>query len=411
MLVALVQPDRSARKLIFFLRVITCFLSAWLFASLPAFAQSKAATSNFDTLAKQAAAAQDSDQVEEALSLYKKALALKPGWAEGWWSLGTLAYDSNEYPEAQKAFQRVLALTPKYAAAWVMLGLCQFELSKNEEALRSLEAGQALGISRNSEMYDVMFYHIGLLYLRMEKYGSALKAFQKLASDGVRTDEVALGLGMSILMAQPANLPAENTPGHAVILGIGQAEALFASGKFEEAEQIYSRLVEEYPEYPGLRFAYGRLLLDLHHSEEAIVQLQAELRINPDHVLSLLEIASAKATENPAEAAEYAKRAVALAPRLPIGHYLLGQFYADAGNAAAAVPELELARRYLPDEPKVYFALGKAYAKLGRKEEAAKARAEFLRLQAQAAKEPGPVSYGQQSQDVPQGNQDLQEPQ
>jgi predicted Zn-dependent protease len=175
-----------------------------------------------------------------------------------------------------------------------------------------------------------------------------------------------------------------------VILGIGQAEALFAEGKFSEALQIYSRLVEQYSDYPGLHFAYGRFLLDFHHTDEAIAQLQAELRTDPNHVLSLLEIASAQATENPTEAVEYAKRAVALSPRLPIGHYLLGQFYADAGNAEAAVPELELARRYLPDDPKVYFALGKAYAKLGRKEEAARARAKFLRLQAQAAKEPGP---------------------
>jgi predicted Zn-dependent protease len=390
MLVAHLQPGRNAHKLRPLLQVVLCFLSAWLLAPGPTIAQSKSATPSFDTLAKQAAEARHADRVEEAQSLYKKALALKPGWAEGWWSLGTLAYDSNGYSEAEKAFHRVVALSPKYAAAWVMLGLCQFELNKNEEALKSLDTGRALGISRNAEMYDVMFYHIGLLYLRTEKYGSALKTFHKLASDGVGTDEVALGLGMSILMIQPTALPEENAPGHSVILGIGQAEALFAEGKFSEALQIYSRLVEQYSDYPGLHFAYGRFLLDFHHTDEAIAQLQAELRTDPNHVLSLLEIASAQATENPTEAVEYAKRAVALSPRLPIGHYLLGQFYADAGNAEAAVPELELARRYLPDDPKVYFALGKAYAKLGRKEEAARARAKFLRLQAQAAKEPGP---------------------
>ncbi len=373
-------------------------------------AQAKTSTAKeFDQIAKAAAAASDENRLDQAKALYRKALALRPAWAEGWWSLGTLDYDSNEYLEAEKSFRRVVALTPKYASAWVMLGLCQFELNKNEQALKSFETGQTLGISRNAEMYDVMSYHIGLLYLRMEKYGSALKTFHKLAGDGFRTDEIALGLGMAVLMIQPTALPAENTPGHAVILGIGQAEALFAGGKFDEALQIYSRLVKEYPDYPGLHFSYGRFLMDFNELDQAIVQLQAELRINPNHVLSLLELAATRATENPAEAAEYAKKAVALSPRLPIGHYLLGQFYADAGNAEAALPELEIARRYLPDEPKVYFALGKAYAKLGRKEEAAKARAEFRRLQAQAVNEPGPVVYGQQPQRVPQEKEEPQQ--
>ncbi len=364
----------------------------------------------FDRLAKEAEAASDGNRLDEAKALYRKALVLRPAWAEGWWSLGTLDYDANQYAEAETSFRRVVALTPKYASAWVMLGLSQFELNRNQEALKSLETGRTLGILTNAEMYYVMLYHIGLLNLRMEKYGSALKTFHKLAGDGLRTDEIALGLGMSVLMIQPAALPAENTLGRAVVLGIGQAEALFAGGKFDEAVQIYSRLVKEYPDYPGLHFAYGRFLMDFNELDQATAQLQAELRNNPNNVLALLEIAATRATENPAEAAEYAKKAVVLSPRLPIGHYLLGQFYADAGNAEAALPELEIARRYLPDEPKVYFALGKAYAKLGRKEEAAKARAEFRRLQAQEAKEPGPTVYGQQPQRVPQEKEEPHEP-
>lgn len=394
-----------------FRKAIFCFLSAWLFVSAPSFAQSKTTAQSFDALAKQAAKARESDRVDEALSLYKKALALKPEWAEGWWSLGTLDYDSNHYLEGEKAFRRVVTLTPKYASAWVMLGLCQFELNKNDEALRSLETGRALGITSNAEMYDVMLYHIGLLCLRLEKYGSALQTFHKLAGDGVQTDEVALGSGMSVLMIQPPALPPEGTPGRAVILGVGRAEAMFAGGKFSEALRIYSSLIQEYPDYPGLHFAYGRFLMDYNELDGAVAQLQAELRINPNHVLALLELAATRASENPAEAAEYAKKAVALNPRLPMGHYLLGQFYADAGNAEAALPELEIARRYLPDEPKVYFALGKAYTKLGRKEEAAKARAEFRRLQAaQQAKDSGPAVYGRQTQPVPQEKEEPQEP-
>ena len=42
--------------------------------------------------------------------------------------------------------------------------------------------------------------------------------------------------------------------------------------------------------------------------------------------------------------------------------------------------ELEVARQIDPNSPQIYFALASAYAKLGRSEDADKARAEFLRL-------------------------------
>src|SRR5690349_14985790 len=78
-----------------FPQVICCWLILCLFVSVSSFGQSRTASQSFESLAKRAAEARDSDRLEEALSLYKRALALRPGWAEGWWSLGTLWYDSN----------------------------------------------------------------------------------------------------------------------------------------------------------------------------------------------------------------------------------------------------------------------------------------------------------------------------
>jgi predicted Zn-dependent protease len=199
-------------------------------------------------------------------------------------------------------------------------------------------------------------------------------------------------------MMQSSALPAENTPGRAVVLGIGRAEALSAAGKSEDARGKYLSLLQQHPDYPGLHFAYGLFLMNVHEPEEAVTQLKTELQLNPNHVIALLQIAALRATEDPGEAVEYAKKAVALNPRLPFGHYLLGQFYLDAGNAAGAIPELERARHEMPNESKIYFALGNAYAKIGRKEEAAQARASFRRLQAQEKSEAAPSTYGQEPQ-------------
>ena len=65
---------------------------------------------------------------------------------------------------------------------------------------------------------------------------------------------------------------------------------------------------------------------------------------------------------------------------------LLGLLYFDTGETAA---------RMAPQEPQFYFALRNAYAKPGRKQEAARARASFMRLQHGQGPESGPTAYGE----------------
>ena len=43
---------------------------------------------SFATLSRQADAARDAKQLEKALTLYQRALKLKPDWDEGLWNLG-----------------------------------------------------------------------------------------------------------------------------------------------------------------------------------------------------------------------------------------------------------------------------------------------------------------------------------
>lgn len=60
-----------------------------------------------------------------------------------------------------------------------------------------------------------------------------------------------------------------------------------------------------------------------------------------------------------------------------------------------AIPELETASRLAPQEPQFYCALGNAYAKAGRKQEAARARTSFIRVQRREGSESGPTAYGE----------------
>jgi len=152
-----------------------------------------------------------------------------------------------------------------------------------------------------------------------------------------------------------------------------------------------------FPNTPIFNLAYGRLLLELHENDDAVAQFQEELRRDPQNIHCLLEIAAVRYQVDSKNALPYAEQAVKLAPHIPFAHYLLGALRLDVDDAAGAIPELEIARRGLPRSAQVYFALGNAYARTGQKLEAAKARAEFARLNALDSRQSTDAVHGEQS--------------
>lgn len=360
-----------------------------------AHSQTKPSSTSFAALSRRAAEARDADRLDEAVALYTRAVALQPKWEEGWWSLGTLQYDQDHYAKAALAFEKVIALNPAHGTAHAMLGLCQFELGKDEPALKNLLAAERFGIVKDEQLRKVALYHLGMLQLRARKYRDSHDTLQQLAKDGVRTKELIIALGQAALLIRPQDSPPEGTEGATMIEQTGEAETLLATKEFERAKQVYTRLANEFPNYPNLHFAYGRLLLETHETDEAIEEFQRELTRDPKNVNSLLEIAAVRYQVDSQDGLKYAEEAVKLAPGLPFAHYLLGLLRLDTGNAAGAIPEFEIAQKAFPREAQVYFSLGNAYARAGRKTEAAKARAEFVRLNAQAARQPGSSVYGE----------------
>lgn len=340
-------------------------------------------SSAFSQLAEAAKKANEENRLDEAKAFYRKALALRPRWKEGWWFLGTLEYDQDHYAEAALDFEKLIALDPANGTAHAMLGLCQFELNQDDPALKNLLKAEQLSIIKNEELRHVALYHMGFLELRMGKFGDAKETLDQLVKLGVRSKELTTALGLAVLLIKPQQAPPEGTPGAFVVSRAGQAEALLASKEYEQAKQTYVQLAAEFPSYPNLHFALGRLLLETNETDDAVEEFKRELKRDPQNVNSLLEIAAARYQVDSQDGLRYAEQALKLSPRLPFVHYLVGLLRLDTGNPAGAIPELQIAQKAYPNESRIYFSLGNAYARSGRKIEAAKARAEFARLSAE----------------------------
>ena len=64
----------------------------------------------------------------------------------------------------------------------------------------------------------------------------------------------------------------------------------------------------------------------------------------------------------------------------PGAHNALGRILLETGQTERAIKELEIGVKQAPDSPEMFFALARAYSKAGRKADADRARAEFMRM-------------------------------
>jgi predicted Zn-dependent protease len=258
--------------------------------------------------------------------------------------------------------------------------LCEYELNLDARALADFEAAKNLGVQKSDELPRVLRYHEAMLLLRQGHFESANDALRFLVKQGVHSDQLDAALGMSALMILPRNAPADGTVERQILSRVGQAEALSLANKYDEARKAYGDLTREFPQSPNLHYAYGRCLLAAQDPDAAVEEFRKEIELDPAHARSRLQIAATYYRVNSPAGIPYVQEVLRLHPNYAFAHYLLGLLYLDSGDSGNAIVQIEAARKLKHGIPEFSFALGNAYAKAGRKLEAAKARAEFRRL-------------------------------
>jgi tetratricopeptide (TPR) repeat protein len=355
---------------------------------------STASTAGFERLARQAADARDSGRLEEAISLYRKALKLRPSWVEGRWYLGTLLYDLERHEEARDALRRVIGAQPKNGPARALKGLCDFQLHDYDRALTELQAARALGLGGNRELFSVVRYHTAILLNRAEQFERAFDVLRELVLEGNETVSVVEATGISMLRMPllPSEMPPERRE---LVLMAGRAGVKVAARRAPGARAAFEELVARYPETPNVHYAYGGLLL-IEEPDAALEEFRRELKVSPSHVPAMLQIAfeQIKRGDYPA-ALPLAREAVELAPTLFPARNALGRALLETGDTPGAIEQLEAGVKLAPDSPEMRFALARAYTRGGRPADAERERAAFLRLdQAVRAAKSGPQAVG-----------------
>jgi predicted Zn-dependent protease len=363
------------------------FLMAMLLLAPPTALPHRNKGPAFDQVSKQAGVARDANDLEAAIALYQHAVTLKPSWAEGWYYIATIQYDRDRFPEARDAFRKLLPLTPKEGASWALLGMCEFRTKEYELALKHVGHGLQLGVRNSPQLDQVATYHFAMLLTHFGQYEEAVQQLVRIARLGVDDQQAVVVTGLASLR-RPL-FPSEVKPADAaLVLAAGRAVFDALARKPAESQKEMEALVAAYPATPNVHYVYGSFLM-LSDPEAGVRELKRELEISPDHVPSMEAIALDMLKNGDAAGAmPYARKAVALEPDSFVTHNVYGRALVDSGELKPGITELELSRKLAPDSPQTRIALATAYAKDGRKEDAARERAEFLKLK--AAVEPAP---------------------
>jgi tetratricopeptide (TPR) repeat protein len=348
------------------LRALTAAVVLWAVATLGV----QAAT--FEELAAQAGAARRSNNIPEAIQLYRQAVQLRASWVEGWWFLGTLSYATYRYADCETAFDEFVKLDDKRPLAWSLLGLCEFETGKYDPALDHLRLGLA-GKDLAPEVEAGVRFHNGLLLTKAGLFDRGKRELERYAQGGAHEPMLIAGLGLNALHQPllPKEVAAERLD---AVMKAGAAARSMILGKTDEAEAGFQELVKAYPTVVGVHYLYGTYL-SYTRPEEAIAELRRELELNPDNpdagaMLALLLVHA----NDLYGALPYAKKAAADKASDALAEYAYGEVLLGTGDLRPAIARLEAAERLDPEALEYHMALASAYSRVGRHEQARQER-------------------------------------
>jgi tetratricopeptide (TPR) repeat protein len=332
-----------------------------------------------EKLSKQGDAYRQENKIDDAIALYKKGVALKPSWDEGWWYLGTLYYDLDQYSEGRDAFKHLALIKPQVAAGWAMLGLCEFQTRDYTNSLKHLGHGIALGVDAEQNISDVVHYHFAMLLTRNGDFEQAMKTLGLFAQRNLNQPDYIEAMGIAAL--RKPLLPSELPPSEReMVLDVGRAMYDAAGLRTPVAAAEFKTAVDKYSTQPNIHYLYGSFLL-FSDVDAGMAELKKEIELSPVHVPALVTLASEYLkVQDYKTGLPFAERAVDANPSSFPAHAVLGRIlFEGAIDPTRGVKELERARTLEPASPQVHAALATAYAKVGRKEDAAKERQEFLK--------------------------------
>jgi len=265
----------------------------------------------------QAIAHHQAGRLDEAVASYRKALLIKPYFAEAHSNLGVALKNQGKLDEAVASFYKSLSITPEDADAHYNLGNALQAQGKLDEAVASF--ARALTCKPDfTEAYSNL--------------GNALQAQGKL-------DEAVVYFERA-LTCKPDDAEAHFNLG----------TALLDQGKLDEAVVFFGQALALKPDYAEAHFNLGNALQSQGKLDEAIVSYQRALTCKPDFAEAYSNLGAAlQAQGKLEEAVTSCQRALTCKPDFAEAYSNLGAALQAQGKLGEAIVSYERALFLEPD--------------------------------------------------------------
>jgi tetratricopeptide (TPR) repeat protein len=193
-------------------------------------------------------------------------------------NLGVIAQQRGNHQQAAAHFRRAISLEPNYGASHLLLGTSLLALRRNQEAVTELQRA-----SRLMPQEPQTHLQLAKAYEASEDWLGATAELQSLVNLAPQEPEYSYQLGkawtkLSGWSYQQISQINPNSP--RLLQGLGQEYAIQA--KYDLALAAYGRASQLDPKLPELHLAMAVILLEQKKLDEALRELELELKLVPE---------------------------------------------------------------------------------------------------------------------------------
>ncbi|MGC1451109.1 MAG: tetratricopeptide repeat protein [Candidatus Sulfotelmatobacter sp.] len=237
-------------------------------------------------------------------------------------------------PESPSATQAPAGAPPDFAQARKLM-----QAGKLDEAIAALQALEVRDPTTKG-----LALELGTAYYKKNDFVKAIEYLKKANAEDPANGEAIQLLGLSYYLG--------GRPGDAIPL-LEKVQGWYSRANVD-ASYILGICYIQTKDYPQARKAFGKMF-----------------DVAPDSAASYLFTARMLfRQEYDPIAEEYAQKAVALDPKLPLAHYLLGELYIYKSRIPEAVAEFQKELAINPAHAATYYKLADAYSRIQKYEDA-----------------------------------------
>jgi len=251
------------------------------------------------------------------------------------------------------------------------IGLAAAKVGDNVEAARALKI-----VVKHDPKDRVSAAILAISLFATERYADSAQVFGTLGDAALSDPDMAYAWAFSLAHTnQPKQasailekLTSRQLPPE-MLVSIG--EIYNNLGDYEHALTCFRKAVQQDPSLKKAHDDAGAALIRLDRPAEAIPELEAELKLNPDEPDTQYRLAYALLqTSQEDQAITVLRRLIAAHPNHARARYDLGKELLETGKTEEAIQNLEVAAKLDPERAYVHYQLQSAYRKAARNSDA-----------------------------------------